>query len=219
MRPSLNLVVCGLFTLGSAGCVSVNSYVENGHNMAGFRELDSKGQPQPVRVVAQFKANGLRRPELDQRVCNSVIQVLARTNVLMPVSADPGTTLKIVVDDRYDDDQAMGQGIESGMTLGLSGVIARDDYHFDMSLQGPDGKPHIGTYRHAMITVAGRAAKAPPSYGQPLSADDAFDVIVKQSVLEFLANVQEAGDASVIFLPDSGTPDNLAPRQEHPAPQ
>jgi hypothetical protein len=219
MRPSLNLMVCSLLALCSAGCVSVNSYVENGHNLADFRELHGNGQPQPVRVVVDFKTNGKSRPVLDQRVANIVIQVLSRTNVLMPVSGNPDTILKVVVDDRYDADQARGEGMETGMTFGAAGVLTRDDYHFFISLQGPDGKPRVGSYRHAMITVAGRAAKTPPSYGQPLSADAAFDVIVKQSILEFLANVQQSGDAPVMFVPDSDQLDNQAPRQDHPAPQ
>jgi hypothetical protein len=211
MRPSLNLVVCSLFTLGSAGCVSVNSYVEGGHDMADFRELHSAGQPQPVRVVAQFKSNGQRRPELDQRVCNAVIEVLARSKVYVPVSGDPGTTLKVVIDDRYDSDQATGQGIESGMTLGLTNVIARDDYHFYVTLESPGSDPRVGSYRHAMITVAGRSAKAAASYGPPLNADDAFDVIVREAIVEFIENVQQSGNGAVIFVPDSSLPDNAAP--------
>ena len=212
MRPSLNLVVFSLFTLGSSGCVSVNSYVEPGHDMADFRELHTSGQPQPVRVVAQFKANGQPLPEYDQRVGNSVIQVLARSKVYMPVSGNPDTILKVVVDDRFDSDKAMGQGMETGLTFGFAKVIARDDYHFDMTLQGPEGKPRVGTYRHAMITVAGRSTQTPASYGQPLSADDAFDVIVRQAIVEFLDNVQQSGDEPVMFVPDSGLPDNAAPR-------
>lgn len=219
MRPSLKLMVCSLLALCSAGCVSVNSYVENGHNLADFRELHGKGQPQPVRLVVDFKTNGKRRPELNERVSSIIIQVLARTNVLAVVSGDPGTTLKVAIDDRYDDDQARGEGMEAGMTFGVAGVVTRDDYHFFISLQGSDGKPQVGSYRNAMITVAGRASKTPPSYGQPLTADNAFDVIVKQSLLEFLANVQQAGEEPVMFVPDSDLPDNQAPRQDHFTPK
>lgn len=219
MRPSLKLVACSLIALGCAGCVSVNSYVEDGHNLADFHDLHGNGQPQPVRVVVEFKSNGQRQPKLDPRVYNTVVEVLQHTKVLAPVSGDPGTTLKIVIDDRYDDDQARGEGMETGMTFGVAGVKARDDYHFFMTLQGSTGAPRVGSYRHAMITVGGRASKTPPSYGQPLSADNAFDVIVKQSVLEFLANIQAAGDEPVIFVPDSGLPDNQAPRQDHFTPK
>ena len=192
-----------LLALAASGCVSTNAYVENGHDKADFRELQPRNPPTQVRVVAEFRVNGEPRPAVDQAVYNEIARVLQRTRVLQPVSGDPGQTLKVIVDDTVDLDEARHQGLVTGLTEGLSGTITRDEYHFTYTLQSSDGKkPQTGLYRHAMITVSGRAA--PPSYGQPHSSDDAFSIIIKQSVLEFLNDLQGIqGDDPVMFIPDT----------------
>jgi hypothetical protein len=191
-----------LFALTAGGCVSTNAYVENGHDKADFRELQPRNPPTPVHVTAEFRVNGEPRPEIDQAVLNEVVRVLQRTRVLQPVSGDPGVTLKIIVDDTVDLEEARRQGLITGLTEGLSGIITTDEYHFTYVLQSSGGKPQTGLYKHAMITVSGRAV--PPSYGQPHSSDEAFSIIVKQSVLEFLSDVQSInGDEPVMLIPDS----------------
>ncbi len=167
-----------LFALAAGGCVSTNAYVENGHDKADFRELQPRNPPTPVRIVtAEFQVNGEPRPAVNNAVFNEVVRVLQRTRVLLPVSGNPGVTLKVIVNDTADLDQVRQQGLMTGFTEGLSGSITRDEYHFTYTLQSSDGKkPQTGLYKHAMITVSGRAA--PPSYGQPHSIEDAFSLIV-----------------------------------------
>jgi hypothetical protein len=217
MRPRLILVACSFFALCNSACVPINAYVENGHNEADFRDLHGNGPPQQVRVAVEFDVNGKRKPEVEPRVYNTVLVVLQHTNVLQPVNGDPDSTLKIVVDDTFDPNQIRNDALQTGVTMGMTGVTARDTYHFFMTLKGPEGKPRVGSYRHAMITVAGRDAKTPPSYGQPLSADEAFDVIVKQSILEFLSDLQsEHGDEPVMLVPDNEPPPTAG---RHSAPE
>jgi hypothetical protein len=192
------------FTLLAAGCVSVNSYVENGHDKADFRELRPHDPPTPVLVVAEFSINGVPHPEVNPAIYNEVVRVLQRTRVLQPVSQDPGTTLTVAVDDTVNLDKVGRASLITGLTEGLMGSISKDDYHFTYTLHANDGKPQTGLYRHAMLTVAGKAA--PPSYGQPHQPDEAFSIIVKQSVLEFLSDINST-DASkpVMLVPE--TPD------------
>jgi len=198
------MMVGCLFALAASGCVSTNAYVENGHDKADFRELKPRTPPTPVHVVAEFRVNGASRPGVDPAVFNEVVRVLQHTRVLQPVSGDAGMTLKVIVDDIANLDELRKQGLMTGLTEGLSGNIARDDYHFTYTLQASDGSkpPQTGLYRHAMITVSGRAV--PPSYGQPHGLDEAFSIIVKQSVLEFLSDIESVdGDEPVMLIPDS----------------
>jgi len=198
----LSRMVGCLFALAASGCVSTNAYVEVGHDKTDFRELQPRNPPTPVRVTAEFQVNGEPRPAVNQAVYNEVVRVLQRTRMLQPVSGDPGLTLKVIVDDTSDLDQIRHQGLVTGLTEGLSGSIARDEYHFTYVLSSGGKKPQTGLYKHAMITVSGHAA--PPSYGQPHSIEDAFSLIVKQSVLEFLSDMQSIeGDEPVMFIPDS----------------
>lgn len=202
LRPS-RMVGCILLALVASGCVSTNAYVENGHDKADFRELKPRTPPTPVQVIAEFRVNGEPRPAVNNAVFNEVVRVLQRTAVLQPVSGNPGRVLHVIVDDTVDLDEARRRGLMTGFTEGLSGSITRDEYHFAYTMQSSNAeKPQTGLYQHAMITVAGRAV--PPSYGQPHSSDEAFSIIVKQSVLEFLYDLQSIdGDEPVMFIPDT----------------
>lgn len=197
------MVGCLLLALVASGCVSTNAYVENGHDKADFRELKPRKPPTPVKVIAEFRINGEPHPEVNNAVFNVVVRVLQRTAVLQPVSGDPGLTLRVIVDDTVDLDEARRSGLMTGLTEGLTGSITRDEYHFTYTMQSSASeKPQTGLYRHAMITVSGRAV--PPSYGQPHSSDEAFDIIVKQSVLEFLYDLQSIGtDEPVMLIPET----------------
>ena len=196
------MVGCLLVALVASGCVSTNAYVENGHDKADFRELKPRTPPTPVKVTAEFRVNGEPRPEVNQAVFNEIVRVLQRTQVLQPVSGNPGASLHVIVDDTVDLDAARHNGLVNGLTEGMTGSITKDEYHFTYTMQTTGvEKPQTGLYRHAMITVSGRAV--PPSYGQPHSLDEAFSIIVKQSVLEFLSDLQSMGDEPVMILPET----------------
>lgn len=201
-RPGV--AVC-LFALALTGCVTPKAYVENGHDKADYRELFPRNPPTQVQVVAEFRINGQPHPEVNTAVFNEVVKVLQQTRVLQPVNGDPGLTLHVTVDDIADLDAASSSGWSSGLTEGLSGNLTRDDYHFKYSLQGHSGLPQTGLYHHAMITVTGRAV--PPSYGQAHTTNQAFAIIVKQSVLEYLHDFQGIKpDAAVMLVPDVTEP-------------
>lgn len=195
------LAVC-LIALSLGGCVTPAAYIENGHDKADYRELQPRNPPTQVQVVAEFRVNGQPQHEHDATVFNEVVRVLQQTRVLQPVSGDPGLTLKVICDDITDLDAATSQGWTSGLTEGLIGHVTRDDYHFHYSLVGSNGTPQTGLYQHAMLTVSGRAA--PPSYGQAHSISEAFTLIVKQSVLEYLHDFQGIDPHTpVMLVPDA----------------
>lgn len=196
------MAVC-FFGLAASGCVTPAAYVENGHDKADYRELNARNPPTPVRVVAEFRVNGQPRPEVNNAVFNEVVKVLQQTRMLQPVSGNAPLTLNVRVDDVADLDAASRQGWTSGLTEGLIGHVTRDDYHFTYSLTGAGRAPETGLYQHAMLTVSGRVA--PPSYGQAHSSNEAFSIIVKQSVLEYLHDFQNVDPQKPMMLvPDQG---------------
>ncbi|MDR3416303.1 MAG: hypothetical protein P4L83_08960 [Nevskia sp.] len=195
-----------LLAVGASGCVSVHSFVEDGHDKADFPELAARDPPTPVHVVCEFKRNGEPHPEVDEAVCKEVRNVLRNTRMLMPAGPAAGATLKVTVDDRTDPERGHMNGLVTGLTEGLVGVSTRDNYNFAYSLlERPQAKPHTGLYSHAMITVAGRTPT--PSRGQPHPTGEAFSVIVRQSALQFLADVQSTGEG-VMYVRD-GAPSPL----------
>ena len=52
MKKSRFLAVC-FFALAASGCVSVQSYVETGHDKADYRELVPRNPPTQVRVLVE----------------------------------------------------------------------------------------------------------------------------------------------------------------------
>jgi len=199
-RPGV--AIC-LFALALGGCVTPKAYVENGHDKADYRELRPRNPLTQVQVVVDFRVNGQPHPEVNAAVFNAVVRVLQQTRVLQPVDGDPGLTLRVTVDDIADLDAATSSGWMSGLTEGLAGNLTRDDYHFKYSLQGHSGPPQTGLYQHAMITVTGRAV--PPSYGQAHSSNEAFAIIVKQSVLEYLHDFQGINpNTPIMLVPELG---------------
>jgi hypothetical protein len=202
MNSSLvKLAVC-VIALALSGCVGTKAYIESGHDKADYRELQPRNPPTQVKVVADFRVNGQPRPIVNNAVLTEVVHVLQRTNVLRPVSGTPKYTLTVTVDDLADLDTISTSALITGLTEGLTGTVSRDDYRFSYSMTGGSGPPLTGLYHHAMITVAGRAA--PPSYGQPHNMNEAFSIIVKQSVLEYLHDIQGIDpDNPVMLVPDS----------------
>jgi hypothetical protein len=205
MNIRRSLAVC-LFALAASGCVSVQSYVETGHDKADFRELTPRNPPTQVHVHVDFFVNSQPHPEVDNAVFNEVVRVLQQTRVLQPVQGDPGLTLKVVVNDVSDVDSNKSDSWWSGFTFGEVGHTTRDDYHFNYSLQSSGGgKPQAGLYEHAMITVIGR--DAPPAYGRPHTINEAFSIIVRQSVLEYLHDFQDIDpNTPVMLVPDTTVP-------------
>lgn len=204
MNASRFLAVCCV-ALAVSACVPPRSYVENGHDKADFRELTPRTPPTQVRVEADFRINGQPHPEVNAAVFNEVVRVLQQTRVLQPVQGDPGLTLRVTVDDVTDLDADKSAGWVTGLTFGAAGHVTRDDYHFNYSLLGASGKPQTGLYQHAMITVVGRAV--PPSYGLAHSINEAFAIIVKQSVLEYLHDFQGIDPGTpVMLVPDATSP-------------
>jgi len=196
------MTLCVALAMAAGGCVSSQAYVETGHDKADFRDLKPRNPPTQVLVVADFRVNGEPEPEVNLEVFNAVVRVLQGTHVLTPVSSDPGTVLTVTVDDTVDLDHAHHQGFITGLTEGLVGSVVKDDYHFAYTLKSRTGTLQTGLYRHALLTVQGNAA--PPGYGQPHSPKEAFSIIVKESVLEFLSDIATVkNNDSLMLVPDT----------------
>jgi hypothetical protein len=205
-RRTTTAIVVAL-TLGAAGCVSVRSYVEEGHAAAGYRDLQPQDAPLPVRLSVKFLHNGVPYPPADGELYNEVSRVLRDSGVMISARGDVHAALEVVVDDRYDENVARKRGLLTGLSEGGIASQVRDDYEFTLSFTQEGGAPRIGHYRHAIISVAGN--QPPPTRGaRALDPQDAFAVVVRQTVLDFLADVQGLGDSRmpVIMVPTTPAP-------------
>jgi hypothetical protein len=191
-----------LLALAATGCSELSySYIESGHSVTGLGELHRPARPAVVVVNAQFYSNGKRQPDGDAAVKEEVDKDLLASGVLRPVepSRRKAAVLKIDVDNRYDTGQAAKGGLMSGLSFGLVKATTRDDYHITLDYRDPYGLRRMGSYTHAIVTKAGGGK--PPEKGRPLDPRDAFTVVIWQTMLDFLGDMQAVGNSkSVMFV-------------------
>jgi hypothetical protein len=126
--------------------------------------------------------------------------VLRASHILWP-SDSAGATLTVVLDDIYDPGQARSGGFMAGFSEGLVGFHIDDNYIFTITFKDAGGQPRTGRYEHAIETVVGK--QKPDSKWRPFdSPNEAFAVVVKQAMLDFLGDLQTVGDTdeAVIFV-------------------
>jgi hypothetical protein len=152
-------------------------------------------------VRAHFLENGKRRPQLDSSLAAYVARTLAASGVLYPASTGHvKAVLEITMDDRYNAGAARGGGLLSGITFGRSWHTARDDYNIAITYRGGNGVRRTGYYRHAIVTLSGRGP--PQGRGRPLKPEEAVAVVINQTVMNFLGDMQAVKDnaAPVLFV-------------------
>ena len=198
------VAVCA--ALLTTGCVSTTYYVEEGHTHADLQDVHQRVPPTLVHVSVEFLRNGAHYAEGDGPLNAEVRSILLDSHVLYPVFSNAPLDLHVVLDDHFDPGAARSAGTLSGVTQGFVGNHIRDEYAFSISLHGQGMQPRIGSYCHAIETVVGRAT--PDSSGLARSKpDEAFQIVVKQAVLDFLVDMQAVGDAdeAIMMVPDEST--------------
>jgi hypothetical protein len=191
-----------VLALSTTACLPV-SYIESGHSATGVSELRRPATPTPVFVKVQFYANGERQPDGDSMVKAEVVKDLIASKVLRPVaSTRKAAILRIDVDNRYKVGQATGAGLLDGLTFGLAKAETRDDYHIAVDYRDPSGRRRMGSYTHAIVSASTIAKR--PKNARPLDdVNDAFQVVIWQTVLDFLGDLQAVGNSgmSIMFVP------------------
>ena len=168
-------------------CVETHAYLGADYERNLAPPPRPAAQPVPVRIVAEFRVNGELSPGASQVLARETRRVLGDSGAWQP-AADAGLLLRISVDDRADLHQAAHEGFMTGLSAGHSGEATEDRYELALSLEGARGVVHSGRYPALLTTTALR--RVPASYGQPRTAEDAFDIIVRNTLNRFLA---EAG--------------------------
>jgi len=168
-------------------CVETHAYLGADYERNLAQPPPLSAQPVPLRIAAEFRVNGQLSDGASQVLAREVKRVLEDGGAYRP-APEAERVLRVSVDDHADLHQASHEGFMTGLSVGHSGEAAEDRYDFALALEGPRGIVHSARYQPVLTTTALR--QVPASYGTPRTADDAFDVIVRNSVNRFLA---EAG--------------------------
>jgi hypothetical protein len=212
-RPSQSAAFL-LVALTATACAT-DSYIESGHATTAVNELHPPATPALVLVQAQFYANGRRLPAGDSVVMAEVIKDLAASRMMRPVASSGRKTgvLKIDVNNRYDAGQATIAGLLNGLSLQGVRTTTRDNYDITMDYDGPSGVRRMGSYSHAILSTEGGGP--PPANGRPVAVNDAFQVVIWQTVLDFLGDMQAVGNdnTSILFVSHDRKQENLLSQQ------
>jgi hypothetical protein len=165
-------------------CVETHAYLGAGYESNLALPPQPLSQPLPVRVETEFRTNEEPSPGATKVLAREVKRVLEDSGVYRP-AADADLVLRLSVDDRADLHQARHNGFMTGFTVGRSGEATEDRYDFALALEGPRGVVRSARYQ-AVLTTTG-LSQVPASYGQPHAAEDAFNIIVRDTVNRFLA--------------------------------
>lgn len=189
----------------AGGCVAHGFYVRSGHSRTGLRDLPPSDRLTPVRIEADYRMNGVPYPAGDAGMGEEIARVLRISHVLWP-SNTAKATLTVVLDDVKDPRKERYGGYLTGMTQGLSGFHIDDQYVFIIVYKDASGLTRSGHYEHAIETAEGNL-KPDSQWRAFQSPDEAFSVVVKQAMLDFLWDLQAVNDVdeSILFVSADGT--------------
>jgi hypothetical protein len=86
---------------------------------------------------------------------------------------------------------ARAKGFGTGLTFGAAGSTVTDDYEFQFTYRGADGKEHRHSYQDAIYTTIGNAS--PPVAANPTTPTLAFEKVIEDVTLNFVKDLQSEG--------------------------
>lgn len=148
-------------------------------------------------VVVSVSANGVPDEVATEIARKAVSKILTETLVLREVKGTSKNTplLTVSIDQRSEDDPK----VLSIPNAVLWGTAVVDAYVVDFDYSGVTAGPPVHDYFHRIITVP--AYSRPPMLTAALSHEQAFEVVVRQTLIAFL------NDA----IPAEVQPDRLSP--------
>lgn len=184
--PTLLLVLLLASTL-SACLPKLKSYADPTYRKATVQQLTPLKPPLPVRVEVQFQQQGKPKASSDLRLRAHVEKALRSSGVLVPEQR-AASVLRVVVNNVGDTGAGYIAGIQNRLSLGFSGAIVTDEYHFNISYTSVDGGKQDVFFRHALHTAVGGIDL--PVEVAPLRPSQAFGQVVEDAVLATLLQLQ-----------------------------
>lgn len=189
----LGTVVTVVVATWLSGCVT-DAYVEPAQPIIAANQLPSVPNPKPVTVLFQWLTNGKENPgaaaQMKGRVLSAVTESGMFTRVSSTVDSSRANILTISIDDRADIGESEAKGFGTGLTLGLVGSLARDDYICKADYASA-GRTMSAAARDTLLTAVG--AHATPTGLKPVRPLDGINEIVDQLVWHSLKQLDGQG--------------------------
>lgn len=189
----LRTIVTVVVAIGLSGCVT-DAYVEPTQPVIAANQLPTVQDPKPVTVLFEWLTNGKENPgaaaQMKGRVLSAVTESGMFSRVSPTVDSSQANILTISIDDRADIGKSEAKGFGTGLTLGLVGSLARDDYVCKADYTSA-GKTMSASARDTLLTAVG--AHATPTGLKPVKPLDGINEIVDQLVWHSLKRLDGQG--------------------------
>lgn len=192
-RRYLTLVAVCAVAAGLTGCVT-DSYVDPVQPIITTNQLPTLQDPKPVTVLFQWLTNGKVNPGATAQMKTRVLAAVTESRMFSRVSATldspQADVLLISIDNQVDVGKAEAKGFGTGLTFGLVGTLARDDYVCTANYTSA-GRTVSATSRDALLTAVG--AHSAPAGLKPLKPMDGVNEIADQLVWHSLDQLNSKG--------------------------
>ena len=187
-----------------AGCMAPRSYVDPVIPRVAYEDVRRLPNPIPLVLEVEFQRNGEHLEQVDPTLRDATERVLRATGVISPVSGLGEGKIRIVVNNVTDLGTAFAKGFGTGLTFGLVGSDAIDNYETSITItMGKQIITRIGI-RHRIITAIGNTS-IPPGV-ETMGTDAAFSRALEQMVLFAFKDIQRAKELDP--QPDLATPES-----------
>ena len=192
-------VLVGVIVL--TGCISPKSYVDPTFGKTTYNDIQSVEKKYDSLITVEFQRNGKKFDAAISEVKKHVDKTLRATGVINPTSNNSDITIKVIVNNVADLSDAAAKGFGTGLTFGAIGTTVTDYYEITVEYTDSEGSL-IKSYKHALHTTIGNE-KAPFENVNPTTLAEAFGIVVEQTLLNFVGDMQKSGKFTKVEFSNS----------------
>ncbi|MCK5494532.1 MAG: hypothetical protein KAJ14_15590 [Candidatus Omnitrophica bacterium] len=193
------LMLCVIIP-GLTGCTRLQSYYPMVPHPEVFLSTRQKVNNKPtVELQWKFQTNGKFRQSVTNRWSSHVQGIIKKADLFSEVktlnSLSSDYTLNLTMNNVYSNlVGAIGQGVLSGLTLGLIGTKVTDNYECTATLTKLNGKSDIKEYKYAIVSTSGLIVSGVKGVKPRKQLDGAFSKILDQFLFKCIADFQKDYD-------------------------
>jgi len=205
----VRLVAAAALLIGLASAADASFWIDG---TVGEVKADQKvivANPAPVQLLVEFQRDGASFPKPLKYLKPIVEAEVKSAGVVGAFGDEPvasGARLSVIVND-IPDKGAAGKGALAGLTFGLKGALAGDDYDVIVTYTPAAGATPITRTVHHRLAIKIGNAEVPAGMVQVKNADLGVRTVMHQTLAHGLNEI--AGDPG--FRPAAAIPDPTAP--------
>lgn len=182
------LLLISVIALTLIGCSSTPVfYVDQKYHSADYQDIKSVLVKRNVSITSEFQSNGNPVPSISGEVQSNAEKVF-RESGIFSLTGMADISVRIVVNNVFDNAEALAKGFATGLTLGIAGSTVKDSYEITISMTVDNKKIASKLYSHAIYATIGNS-KPPINTKQ---SSNAFAEVMQNVILNFIRDMQTA---------------------------